>query len=91
LFEHTLKDADNGADRDPAIRYYTLGDVTAHNAPGNEWRTSDVWPPAGRQPTPFYLHNNLSLSRIPPSRDNPSSLRYTYQHVFPSSPPHPIL
>ncbi|MBN1476731.1 CocE/NonD family hydrolase [Candidatus Sumerlaeota bacterium] len=31
----------------PMFTYYMMGDVDDPTAPGNEWRTSDVWPPQG--------------------------------------------
>lgn len=77
-FEHTLKDADNGADRDPAVRYYVLGDITDTHAPGNAWRTAEAWPPGPNHPTAFYLHADRSLSPTPPSKDPPQTLAYTY-------------
>ncbi len=77
-FEHTLKDTDNGASSDPAVTYYVLGDVTDSNAPGNEWRTSGVWPPADTKPTPSYFHADKSLSWRPPSKDETGTLAYTF-------------
>jgi putative CocE/NonD family hydrolase len=82
-FEHTLKDLANGADRDPAVRYYTLGDLDTPGAPGNEWRTSDVWPPDTSQPTALYLQHDRSLSRTPPDRSTVSPLAFTYQPTNP--------
>lgn len=82
-FEHTLQDAANGADRDPAVRYYTLGDLDIPNAPGNEWRTSDVWPPAESQATAFFFHANMSLSKSSPSTAEARTLVYTYNPTNP--------
>ncbi|MBS0266661.1 MAG: CocE/NonD family hydrolase, partial [Planctomycetes bacterium] len=36
-FNHYLKGADNGVDRDPAVRYYVMGAVGEEGAPGNVW------------------------------------------------------
>lgn len=80
-FDHYLKGVDNGVDREPAVTYYVMGDVTDPNAPGNEWRTADRWPPVDAKPTPFYLHPDRTLATQPPSPGG--SLSYTYD---PSNP-----
>ncbi len=82
-FEHTLRDADNGADVDPAVRYYVLGDVSDPAAPGNAWRSADTWPPFPVQPTSFFLRADNSLSQSPPARGEAGSLAYTYQPTNP--------
>ena len=53
-FDHQLKGIDNGADREPAVRYYVMGAVDEADAPGNEWRTADDWPIPVRE-TSYYL------------------------------------
>ncbi|MBI4978446.1 MAG: CocE/NonD family hydrolase [Spirochaetes bacterium] len=45
-FDHYLKGLSNGADALPTVAYYTMGDVSDKNAPGNEWRYGSNWPPA---------------------------------------------
>ena len=50
----------------PAVRYYTVGDVEAPDAPGNEWRTADDWPPFPTTETPLYLSADKSLSPTAP-------------------------
>ncbi|MEX0679513.1 MAG: CocE/NonD family hydrolase [Pirellulales bacterium] len=61
-FDHWLKEADNGVQREPAVRYYLMGDTFDPDAPGNEWRTSDVWPPKS-DVTPYDLHAGGKLSK----------------------------
>ncbi|MGQ9486571.1 MAG: CocE/NonD family hydrolase [Armatimonadota bacterium] len=75
-FDHYLKGVDNGIDREPAVVYYVMGDVTDRKAPGNEWRTANRWPPVDATPTPFYLHPNRSLSVQKPAQGG--MLGYTY-------------
>ncbi len=82
-FEHTLKDLANGADQDPAVRYYVLGDAENPNGPGNQWRTSDSWPPPGSQSTPFFFHADKSLSTTRPASNEPQNLTYTYHPTNP--------
>jgi len=49
-FDYALKGIDNGFDREPRVKFYTI------NAPkGQEWRTSADWPPAGFDHNIFYL------------------------------------
>ena len=79
-FNHYLKGMDNGVDREPAVTYYVMGDVTNPHAPGNVWRTASSWPPPSRL-TRFYLHGDRSLSPAPPETDRP--LGYTYNPANP--------
>jgi putative CocE/NonD family hydrolase len=61
----------------PKVTYYTMG--------LNKWQSSDTWPPAGAQPTTFFLGsggraNTLAgdgvLSSTPPDADRPDSFTY---------------
>ena len=61
----------------PKVTYYTMG--------LNKWQSSDTWPPAGAQPTTFFLGsggraNTLGgdgvLSSMPPDTDRPDSFTY---------------
>jgi uncharacterized protein len=47
-FDRWLKGIENGIDREPAVRYYVLGDPESPGAPGNEWRTAESWPPPAK-------------------------------------------
>ncbi|HEX6121537.1 MAG TPA: CocE/NonD family hydrolase [Ktedonobacterales bacterium] len=49
FFDRWLKDASNGFERWPAVKYFVMG--------ANIWRSSEMWPPAGSEPTPWYLHS----------------------------------
>ena len=51
----------------PAIAYYVMGDVDDPAAPGNEWRTSENWPPAGMIQETWYLHEGGVLNQDPPA------------------------
>jgi len=61
----------------PAVKYYTMGDVDDPQAPGNEWRTSDDWPPCSVEETSYYLHGDGSLQRTVPKQTG-RSLSYDY-------------
>ncbi len=52
----------NGIMDEPAIHYYTLGDVDDPDAPGNEWRTADAWPPVPTETRRLYLHEDGALA-----------------------------
>jgi len=52
FYDHWLKGKENGVEDDPPVRYYVMGDVENHDAPGNEWRSARDWP---------VPHVNLSL------------------------------
>ncbi len=64
----------------PAVRYYTLGDVEDEDAPGNEWRTADAWPPFETVETPFYLADGGALTKEAPER---MKLVYRYDPANP--------
>lgn len=64
-FDHWLKGEENGVVDEPAVRYYLMGDTFDDEAPGNEWRTSNVWPPKANV-TPFYLDADGKLSKQAP-------------------------
>ncbi len=71
-FGHWLKGEDNGINREPAVRYYMMGDTFDEQAPGNEWRESDVWPPK-HEITSYYLQAGGRLSTEKPSPDASAS------------------
>jgi uncharacterized protein len=71
-FDHWLKAVDNGIEREPAVRYYVMGDTFDKSAPGNEWRTSDTWPPKSNV-TAYYLRAGHKLSTEAPRADGSSS------------------
>jgi putative CocE/NonD family hydrolase len=48
-FDHWLKGVDNGADKDPKVRIFTMG--------ANEWRSADSWPLPGTRYEKLYLHS----------------------------------
>ncbi len=75
-FDYWMKGDDNGVDRQPAVTYYVMGDTTDLEAPGNEWRTADAWPPQS-QSVPFFLHPNYSLS--PFTNTDSNTLTFIHQ------------
>jgi len=81
-FDHWLHDQDNGVGEDPAVTYYVLGDTANPDAPGNEWRTADRWPPMDTVPTRYHLRADRSLSTAAPGDDPP--LAYTYDPQNPA-------
>lgn len=71
-FDHYLKGVDNGVERDPTIRYYTMGATGEPGAPGNEYRTAADWPiPAAS--TPYYLHGGGELALSQPGESGGST------------------
>lgn len=71
-----------------AVRYFSMGD--------NIWHDADSWPPAGFQPTPFFLHSdgkansrrgNGRITRDPPTKTEPSdSFRADPSNPVPACP-----
>ena len=72
-FDYWMKGSDNDAmDGDP-VEFYLMGDVTDEDAPGNEWRTSPTWPPAGNEAV-LYLHADGSLDAVRPIADGGATM-----------------
>ncbi len=67
-FAHHLKGVDNGAEKEPAVAYYVMGDTATPGAPGNEWRFANDWPIPAKE-TAVYLTGDRRLSLEKPSAD----------------------
>jgi len=76
FLKYWLEGEQNGIMAEPAVNYYTLGDVGDDNAPGNEWRTANDWPPFAAMPTPCYLVQGGTLAATAP--DTPGAATYVY-------------
>ncbi len=77
LLQHYLLGEENGADNEPAVHYYTLGDVDQPSGPGNQWRTAACWPPFETEETLFYLDPAAALVRDMPT-DPRDRVGFTY-------------
>jgi putative CocE/NonD family hydrolase len=85
---HLLNDSVANERPFPPVLYFSMGD--------NRWREAAAWPPAGFQPTPFYLHsaghaNSLKgdgqlLREAPATAQPPDSFRADPQQPVPASP-----
>ena len=83
-FEYWLKGVNNGIMNEPAVRYYVMGDVINPQAPGNEWRTSPVWPIPAKT-TSYYLNPGGTLSeQLPKERESSDSYRYDPKNPVPT-------
>jgi putative CocE/NonD family hydrolase len=88
FFDHFLKQATNGFDQWPRVKYFMMG--------RNSWRSSDVWPPATMRLEAWYLHSdghargghggegNGWLSRELPANEPADSYHYDPQHPVPT-------
>ncbi len=74
-FDHWMKGVDNGVMKEPAVRYYMMGDTFDKGAPGNQWRTADAWPPASTA-TSYYLSTSHTLTQTKPAGQE--KLTYVY-------------
>lgn len=71
-FDHWLKGADNGVEKEPAVRYYVMGAVGEADAPGNIWREAADWPPPSQE-TSFFLHEGGVLKTAAPAAASSST------------------
>lgn len=88
-FDHWLKDVDNGVEREPAVRYFMMGDTMDAAAPGNAWRTVDAWPPQA-DVRPYYLAAAGKLSPQAPAA-NASASEATSSFVYDPKDPVPTV
>lgn len=82
-FDRWLKGADNGVDREPAVRYYQMGDTFDPKAPGDAWREAAVWPPKST-PVRFYLQPNGGLGRGPAAAGGQNDYVYDPKSAVPT-------
>ena len=71
-FDHWLKGADNGIEREPAVRYYVMGAAGEAGAPGNVWREAADWPPPAEEGS-FFLQPDGALARTAPAAQGGST------------------
>lgn len=81
-FDHYLKGKDNGAEKEPTVRYYVMGAVGEPGAPGNVWRTAKDFPPATK-PASLYLRKGGHLADTPSAAADEST-------SYVSDPSHPM-
>ena len=80
-FDHYLKGVDNGVEREPTVRYYTMGALGEADAPGNQWRTAADWPIPAHDDS-YYLHEEGKLTTNAPSEETSAT-------TFLADPVHP--
>jgi predicted acyl esterase len=72
-FNHYLKGQDNGADKEPPVRYYVMGAAGEPGAPGNVWREAYDFPPDMKS-TSLYLRADGGLDHaLPPEASSRTS------------------
>jgi putative CocE/NonD family hydrolase len=54
--DHYIRGLENGAEADSQIQAFAMG--------SNEWRSSDVWPPARVEPTRYHLHSGGNANTL---------------------------
>ncbi len=75
-FDRWLKDVQNGAEDDPAVRLFVMGGGSGKLTPdnhlehGGRWQNEKSWPLQRAVPTPYYLASNGGLSPEVPAKDS---------------------
>jgi predicted acyl esterase len=82
-FDYWMKGIDNGIMKEPAVRYFVMGDTMDKSAPGNVWRTTATWPPASTA-TPLYLASSGKLALAKPAGAEKTSYVYDPNDPVPS-------
>jgi putative CocE/NonD family hydrolase len=78
-----MKGVDNGIMKEPAVRYYMMGDTFDKAAPGNQWRTADSWPPTSTA-TSYYLAASHTLTQTKPPAHEKLTFVYDPKDPVPS-------
>jgi len=81
MLEQYMLNASNAFDDWPTVTYFLIGDADDPDAPGMEWKYSDVWPVPSNS-TRLYFHQGGSLDPRSPLDDS-VSISYLYD---PSDP-----
>ena len=85
-FDHWLKGADNGVEKDAPVRLFVMG--------VNEWREEQEWPPPGAQMRRYYLHSrgkansaygDGALATEAPGDEPPDSFLYNPLNPVPTA------
>jgi putative CocE/NonD family hydrolase len=90
-FDRWLKGAQNGAEDDPPIRYFTMGGGDGHRTSeghmyhGGVWHTANAWPPSKTQQTSLYLQADNGLTtETPEDAAGASAYRHDPRHPVPT-------
>jgi uncharacterized protein len=67
----------------PPVQYYVMGDVDDPDAPGNEWREADDWPPPF-ETAPLFLSGDDALGWDAPADVSPEGLPMPVDPADPS-------
>ena len=89
-FDRWLKGIENGVDKEPPVRIFTMGGGDAHKTPegrifvGGSWRSEQEWPLKRAVSTPYYLHADGSLSPQQPPASQPTHYLFDPKHPVPT-------
>lgn len=85
FLRHWLLGEENKIMDQPAVHYYVLGDLVDPDAPGNEWRLADDWPPYETKVTSYYFTEAGTLeSRSPNTADASRTFAFDPTNPVPS-------
>jgi len=89
-FDHWLKGADNGVEREAPVRIYLMGGGGGHKTPegrvfvGGHWRDEQEWPLSRAKVSAYYLHGTGVLSNDSPAPHAPVTYRFDPRHPVPT-------
>jgi hypothetical protein len=78
-YDHWLKGAENGVEREAPVRIFVMGGGSERKVTdglhlhGGVWRDEQEWPLARTRWTPYYLHSDNTLSMEKPTESDSSS------------------
>ncbi len=90
FFDQYLKGLNTGLRNEPLVRLFVMGGGSGKRTSngrldhGGQWRCEKEWPLARTIYTPYYLHEDMSLSPSPPIKEAPNGTTFIYD------PRHPV-
>ncbi|MFP4501984.1 MAG: CocE/NonD family hydrolase [Candidatus Hydrogenedentota bacterium] len=84
LFDCHLRGMCDALEGVPKVQYFVLGADTPKDAPGNEWRTAQSWPPFKTTPAPFYLQPGGGLAREKAQNHESAGYAFDPENPYPT-------
>src|SRR5262249_16296697 len=89
-FDHWLKGAENGADKEAPVKLFIMGGAAGRKSkagrlrPGGHWRDETTFPLERTRFTPHYLHADGRLSTETPAKNAGTTFRFDPFHPAPT-------
>ncbi|NJK42630.1 MAG: CocE/NonD family hydrolase [Aquincola sp.] len=89
-FDHHLKGAPTGVERDAPVRVFVMGTGDGHRDAdgrlfhGGYWRDAQTWPVPGTRMVPYYFHADARCVRAPAQAASSTTFTFDPRHPVPT-------